>query len=165
MPTADLLTRRPATCRPAQLPTCRLASWPAAAPTAPTMTVRGMAIAITHAMATRTATGGRTLTIYPNPAAQDAPRPPDLILEDMASKGARVDKRVRTPKPPPIPSSTLIWGAGGDQHSLQVSTGFEYIVHALSVAMACFVVPLTSTPLTTSAGRGPHKPCKSISGP
>ena len=114
LPTADLLTRRPATCRPAQLPTCRLASWPTAASTSPTMTARAMAIAITHATATMTANGGPYMdNIYPNPAAQDAPRTPDLILEDLASKGARVDKTVRTPESPPIPSSTLIWGAGG----------------------------------------------------
>ena len=111
---ADLLTRRPATCRSAQLPTCRLASWPTAAPTTPTMTARGMAIAITHATATRTATGDRTWTIYPNPAAQDAPPDPRFNIGGYGKqRGSSGQKCSTPPKSPPIPSSTLIWGAWG----------------------------------------------------
>ena len=94
------------------------------------------------------------------------PRTPELILEDLATNGGSSGQKCSNPQITAHPKLNIDMGGGrGDQHSLHASIGFEYIVHVLSVAMVCFVFPLTSTPLTTSAGRGSHKPCKSTSGP
>ena len=113
MPAADLLTRRPATCRPAQLPTCRRASWHTAASTSPTMTVRGMAMAITHATATMTAKGDRTWTIYPNPAAQDAPQDPRFNIGGYGKQGGSRGHKCSNPKITTHPKLNIDMGGRG----------------------------------------------------
>ena len=113
LPTADLLARRPATCRPAQLPTCRLASWPTAASTSPTMTVRAMAIAITHATATTTANGGPYMDNISEPCGARCPPDPRFNIGGYGKQGGWRGQKCSNPQVATHPKLNIDMGGRG----------------------------------------------------